>query len=74
MLVYVFVRNTNDFISALFQPFGSCLVIIFLIRFCMRVAIYLNDQLGFGTIEICNKSPNGMLAANLESQPAISDS
>ena len=71
--MYIFIHNTNHFIAALFQPLRSHLIILFLIRFDVRITIDLNDKFCLCTIKVRDKSPDRMLATDLESQSTISD-
>lgn len=67
----IVIGKADNFISSCFQPCCSCCIVFFLIWLGMRVAIDFNDKFCFCAIKVSDKSPNGMLAANLESQTAI---
>lgn len=68
----IVIGKADNFIAAIFQPCCSCVIVFFLVWLSVRVAIYLNDKFCFRAIKICNKSPDGMLTSNFESQTAIS--
>lgn len=67
----IVIGKADNFIATIFQPRCSCRIILFLIWLGMRVAVNFNDKFCFCAIKVSDKSPNGMLAPNFESQAAI---
>ena len=60
---HIAVAEADDPIAALFQPFRTCLVILYLLR--VTVAIHFNHQFVFGTVEIYDELADRMLFAEL---------
>ncbi len=73
MFVNVIVRKTDHFILTHFQPFSPGGVILYLVWFCVRIAVDLDNQFRFCTIKVSDKSPNWMLSAYLEPQATVAD-
>lgn len=72
MPMHIFIPNANYLMAAFFQPFGPGCIILFLIWLGMRVTVNLDYKFCLSTIKVRYESPDGVLTAYLESEPAIS--
>jgi hypothetical protein len=71
VVTHILIRESDNFITKLFQNFCADGIIFRLFCFKMRVSININAQLGFGAIEINDKPIKRMLPAELVNQVTI---